>query len=120
MDKLPVDVMQMLNALAVKLGTTMEHLWTVLVDQATIEAWLSGVWILLVVVGFLVLLSKLKRWYATADRHYDEQVAPILIGCASAIVSIIVIVRSVTVIAGVFNPEYVALNDLMSMLSKLQ
>ena len=102
----------LLRELAEKLGTTVEHLWGVLVKQAPISAGINiltiTVWIIvLIIVGFY-MRRKAVQW--------DKDIAPVLWGMfwafAAGAFAALCIIFGETVTALV-NPEYWALKEIL-------
>jgi hypothetical protein len=113
---------QQLVALADRLGTTVEHLWRVLIVQARIEFYVDLFYVGLVVVLFFVvrrahhfLASK-----ARADR-YDEElyVVPMCIAWAAlAVIALIVVMTCAEIPSLLLNPEYWALKQVLATVKK--
>lgn len=125
------ESIQALNALAEKLGTTAEYLWNVLVEQAFI----SAITDLAILAGLSLLLWK---WWLVIkknstvppktkeDRYpsanWDE--SQIMISYWSVVLGtvllLIILLANVTsIVSGLFNSEYWALRQLMSMLRSM-
>lgn len=116
---------QLLQELAKKLGTTVEYLWGVLLKQASISATtqLIETFVLIVVVYLTFRLhrkfSKERevRGYTTND--YEEYDLLIILPMLffSIVLAILIVVYACSfdnIINGFFNPEYWALNKLLS------
>lgn len=116
---------ELLAQLAAKLGTTVEHLWAVLVHQAKVEALVSIGWDIAAVVYVALLIKKLPGWFqAVAD--YDDEgeggkafcmlfgaVAGVVVGVVAFIGIIATVGTTVTQLA---NPEYWALKEILEVL----
>ena len=67
---------ELLNTLAIKFGTTVEHLWAVLVKQAMISAAFNLGFTILAIVGLvfwlLLILSKFKVPLKTEENPHPE------------------------------------------------
>lgn len=106
---------KLIEKLAEKLGTTAEHLWGVLVQQAYIDSVtkLTGIiFSFIILCAILALFPKLKRMDFIEEGDFYHYVvlilfAFVLICYASSEASII--------IAGFVNPEYWALKQVLSL-----
>jgi hypothetical protein len=115
------DITPLLQSLAAKLGTTIEHLWGVLIRQAYISAVLDL--IQYAIIGYVFYrLVKFTRWYLrddiAQDMGYDlhEDLGPLLVG-AWVIVGSLAIVAFFSLpgtITALLNPEYWALQKVLS------
>lgn len=106
---------QLLRELAEKLGTTSEYLWQVLVKQAHIYAWTmiicGGIPFLIGVVVALWVVKKVKgNKGKTEEWHFWVFAAALTI---SAISLVGMLINSQMIIAGLFNPEYWALKQIL-------
>ncbi len=105
---------KMIEELAAKLGTTTEHLWGVLVRQAPISA-VVGLACDAVILGLVVLgwvkLSRIKFENWNQDFGRGLLYAGLVI--ATALVVIGVVFELQMEIAGLVNPEYWALKQLL-------
>lgn len=109
-----------LIALADKLGTTVEHLWSVMIYQARIVAIQNAV--TLAIIGAVLFFA--GRVLITRWRSYDNKdeamadglivmggAAYTVIGSVLALVAIFAVNEMITAI---FNPEYWALSQILS------
>jgi len=108
----------LLQNLANKLGTTSEYLWGVLLRQATI----SGItdilqYIIIAVAGFAYY-----RWATSKNRDFgpggDSWPAALVIGIPLAALVVISFFCFPTTIAALVNPEYWALDRVLSAIKK--
>lgn len=105
---------QLLRELAEKLGTTTEYLWLVLVRQAPISAWTTLISIVITILlcsGLIVWVNrKIKANEGANDWH---------ICCMglSAVVLVItfaaILIELPMIVAGLTNPEYWALKQIL-------
>ena len=116
--------LQALTALAMKLGTTVEYLWGVLVKQAPIsgvtDLLLIGIWVTLATLWVRFVINKTTR-PKTPDRgsrEYPEWEGEAkFFAWLSVFVAVGVTVLAVsssipTAIAALFNPEYWAFRQV--------
>ena len=116
---------KLISDLAAKLGTTAEHLWSVLIKQAPIASTVD----LLCFVVMLISVPICAKWLIWSfkkcdDADYDVEIVYFIqafIAGAIGIVSLLGILISLgggmsLTIAGFFNPEYWALHEVMSHL----
>jgi len=118
---------KLIEQLAQKMGTTTEYLWAVLLRQAPIDSTINLIQIILVIFFGLFLYKTHKRLMAkTSDDKYAETnyekyemgaSLPMVVG---AIIFAILILASFfcigDIINGYFNPEYWALDRVLSTL----
>lgn len=110
MDKLTA----LLSKLADKLGTTVEHLWAVLVQQAHNQAYAYWAWLALTIVAAMVLFLLYKR-----GRQDDWDEGWLVYGLASVVyvVSIIMFISELpSFLACLNNPEYYALEKVLGVI----
>jgi len=117
---------KLITDLASKLGTTTEYLWGVLIKQALYSAITDLAFLIFsVIYGFV--LYKVYKWlcepvdeggrYTRFDEHEDNVVMPFAIASIIFIVFLIVnIINFPNIIAGLFNPEYWALHEILKQL----
>lgn len=119
--------------LASKLGTTTEYLWTVLIKQAYISSLIGiGYFILVVITG--VVLYKVHRKFmqqppALADEgkyrqtYYEKNdgalmIVMVIFSVAWLIGVIVCFANLQNIFIGFYNPEYWALNKILSTVKK--
>lgn len=117
---------QLLEVLATKLGTTVEHLWDVLIKQATISGLtdlvicsilvLAAWWVVVFVKQKTTPREGLNKLLIPADWHGDEVPAWGVAMLIVMIVSIIVLFTLPGIVYAFTNPEYWALKQLLGML----
>lgn len=110
------QVMELLHALANKLGTTSERLWAVLVRQAPI----SGVTNLLLFTLSALGITKLAQfwWKCLPDEgsyNRNDMLVPfsIVIGTLALMLSVEFMTRAEVIVADFFNPEFSALEYIL-------
>ena len=113
---------KLLEQLANKLGTTSEYLWQILLKQAPIDATITLIQTIGVIL-FGVLLYRLhknfsKEEHGTYDSMYHNNsglAIPMFIACLIFIVlAIATFICMGSIITGYFNPEYWALEKILS------
>jgi hypothetical protein len=111
-DQIANRVLDMLQALAAKLGTTVEHVYGVTVKQALINA-TTDMWI-----GGAILMLGLSLWaMALLSRSDDTRAGSFAVGCVVLFFGTCFLIGGVK---GRLNPEYYALKDLMAMMGHLK
>jgi hypothetical protein len=111
------DLQKEIAQLAQKLGTTVDHLWSVLVRQAPIDStvfFLTMAAMAGVTYALWRLFSKSK---VNSENHQGECVkliAMVLFGLMLAATFVVLTSGLSNAIAGFFNPEYWALQDLLA------
>ena len=108
---------QLLEALAAKLGTTAEYLWGVLIKQASIDATthliIISVLAIMVMLYVKWLVNKLKDEDFDWDDHFGTQAIAIMMGAIS-FVGVLVMVKLIPgIVTGYMNPEYWALQKIL-------
>lgn len=106
---------QLLRELASKLGTTVEHLWSVLILQARIEA-IAGSFLILLLLGLgalcgMAFFRNKREW----DNHNEDAklAATAIGGFAGLLIGGIVLIADLSrIVAGFLNPEYLALREV--------
>lgn len=117
-----------LDALAAKLGVTAEHLWGVLVRQATVEAAISTalavMWLTVLIVCIVAVKRNAMTWITELSKDYhqqDEAVlwisgTPVISGAAIGLVSFILSrIHLLDALRNVLNPEYWALQQVLNL-----
>lgn len=118
--------LQALTALANKLGTTAEYLWSVLLKQAPItgvvDLLVMAAWVAAAAMWFKLVQRKTKKPPATEQDRYPsaDWTDEVGIGLAWASVVVVTILVALiigtnlsTTIAALFNPEYWALKQIL-------
>jgi len=113
------QIASLLNDLAVKLGTTVEYLWASLLKQAKIEATVQLVMLVATWVALLATAAAMLRWYRRGISKTGENFAiPItivwVVGAMFALVTLFVM--PCNIFTGLFNPDYWALQKVLSLL----
>lgn len=114
---------KLVEQLAQKLGTTADYLWSVLLKQAPISALTDLIYFVLISIGGYFLLKVHKNFskedeYGDSKYYDNDDLAPIMITIAFiwAILFIVSFFGIGNVINGLFNPEYWALDEILSSL----
>lgn len=113
------NITPLLEQLATKLGTTTEYLWAAMLRQAPIEGVVWIVQIVLTVIGvFLIHKFTLFTRKKIRDGDWDEiAMALPVAGWAFILILCVVIFFSISeIMACFFNPEYWALDHILSKL----
>lgn len=107
-----------LAALAEKLGTSVDHLWAVLVRQATLEGYIA-----LCQYAILILVSPfLFSWYKRTaakmeDKNFDEREGMMVMLCIVigvwSVASLVAAFSTSETITKLGNPEYWALKEIL-------
>jgi hypothetical protein len=107
------ELLKRLDALATKMGTTVDHLWPVLLRQQRIEG------IYDVVVGLLLVVVCVAIWRATGkyirEHEYDSDIAWPVRVVGIGIFGLFALVLFGEAITCLLNPEYAALKALAEM-----
>lgn len=108
------ELLKRLDVLAAKVGVASEHMWGVLVRQAYIEGISVLVATLLVAIGSVFIW----RQFVKSNGAYDDlDVLWLIAGTISTIIGIVFLVISVDLVpTAIFNPEYYALKQILTVL----
>ena len=119
------QTVRLIEDLASKLGTTSEYLWSVLIRQAPIDSITSIIQIICVII-FGVVLVKLHLKFSVRDTQnhgiysatiYDRNMGVTIImyisACIFVILSIALFFQIHSIVAGLINPEYWALEEII-------
>ena len=120
------ETQELLQKLAEKLGTTVEYLWQVLLKQAQIDAFTTLFQFFLIALFGVVLFRLHKKFLKplSDDRYsdnlyskYDEAIVwPMIIGLIVFVILSICAFFSITdMVNGFLNPEYWALQRVLSV-----
>lgn len=110
----------LLEKLAAKLGTTIEHLWMVLVNQAHVQVWKNAVTIII-----LAIVNAFFAKYAFGlfkGKHFsdDDDAYPIFVVIFTTILLVTSSIFGVRLFLEAFdaalNPEYWALNKILELI----
>lgn len=110
------ELVKRLDLLATKLGVSGTYLWAVLIRQARVELISDAIFITLNVV----LLYGVWRWWKRIIVHelFDggEEAGAVIVSLLSAVMTITSVVALCDVPALIFNPDYWALEQVMTAL----
>jgi len=110
---------KMIEDMAMKLGTTVEYLWAVLVSQAIVSS-VTRLCILsvLVVICYLVYRQLFVRRTLKDYDDHDDRMTLIAVRIGFGVVVLLVFVATAliipTVVTGFVNPEYWALQKILN------
>lgn len=117
------NTLKLLEQLAQKLGTTTEYLWNILIKQAYIDATITLIQIIIVVI-YCIVLWKLHIWLCKIpknehltryEKHEELAGIPMFLGLSVAVILLIVSIISLQyVFIGYLHPEYWALKEILN------
>lgn len=108
----------LLQELAKKLGTTSEYLWGVLLKQAPIYAATTLLEVSLFAFGVWFYLKNFKRFYAWFDDEVARGFGVVIASIAVALIALAAFFSLSGIVTALLNPEYFALNKLLSAIAK--
>lgn len=122
------QIIQLIESLADKLGTTSEYIWKVLIEQAPITAITEILFIFFVIAGSIILYFLHRKFSKKPDENgdeiytlyekYDDFLAGVMI--ALTVLFIILLIVSAFLIENIinafFHPEYWALQEILKSL----
>ena len=114
---------KLIEQLALKLGTTTEYLWSVLLKQAYISAITTLIYLVGIIgAGFLLLKAHIafsKETEESNSKYWDSGELQFIMIALAFIWSVLFIVAFFSIeniVNGFLNPEYWALKEIMSNL----
>ena len=115
------QVIELLQQLAVKLGTTMENLWTVLLHEARVEGvmdlFYSVLFLTLTVASGFLFYRALSHEHNYEDKYIDVPPAVSGITCGIAFITFLVFLYHGVI--ELINPAYFALREILSALQSI-
>lgn len=110
------EVTKILDILAERFGTTIEHLWGIMVRQAMVNSISNLALAVVTLVAILIVVQKWESW--TDDIDEGGIGVPLimffgLFGVCGIIITIKVFPDTIT---GFFNPEYWVLQQILELL----
>jgi hypothetical protein len=109
--------MEMLEALAEKLGTTLEHLWEVLLLQAKVEAVEVGIWLLIgtaaLTIGGRLFIKNMTCWETGDDHEFARWMTGMGLSIVGYIATLTNLFRLPTLL---INPEWWAIREILRLL----
>lgn len=113
----------LVSQLAAKLGTTSEYLWGVLLKQAAIQGWIMLLQYsvtLIVLVAFFRFRSRLSAaWHSWVEaEEVSAVVGIVVIGLVMTIWLIACVFTVESMLTAFLNPEYWALERVLSAVKK--
>lgn len=106
---------KLIQELADRLGTTVEYLWGVLIQQAPIDACTKLTAILLLALALVVMAVYAYRKTWSDEDSKDQVIAVVLVlaGMVGMITFLVSLGSIPSIISGLFNPEYWALKQIL-------
>ena len=110
---------QVIDALAAKLAVPASQLWAVLIRQVPVEVGKDVVWLLVCAVAIYGCIRVWRFLAAAGTYRYDEaKMGMVLVSVVVAIAVTLSLYSAITDIGYLFNPQYFALNEILSALKK--
>lgn len=115
------QLLALLDTLAARFGTTVNHLWDVLLRQVYLDAAMDFLWVVIFLTTAVLLVRKTYwAWTFRATPHEDpwgerNEVMGVVLTIVTAItviVAVIFVVAGSYSVVALFNPEYQALRLL--------
>jgi hypothetical protein len=119
MEKLSDKAYSILSSLADNLGTTLPHLWEVLIRQVVVEAWVGILSLPLVTLCVLLTFVFVKRWVNSKNAYDDRKflyapfaaIATVILGSVASF--------ALTSVMSLVNPEYYALEKITILMQHM-
>jgi len=114
-------ITNLLEKLANKLGTTIEHLWNILIHQAYIEAFKNIIMIAFFIIAEILIFKYAVRYNKGKSlEDIDNDFRSITVIILFIIISVFTIIMIASLIPetidAIFNPEYWALNHILKLI----
>jgi len=107
--------LELLQSIAEKFGTTVEHLWNVLLKQAMLSAWIDGI-IGVVTLGLWISAFFFVRKKTKSKWSKDEaSMGWFVLGLAGCFAFVLVGFCASAVVTALINPEYLALKKFLEL-----
>lgn len=107
---------KLIRDLAEKLGTTVEHLWDVLLRQAPIDSSAKLIGVAVAAVLFVITWFRIQK-FPNEKNSYDffswREVAVGILIATSLLLAYLGVQEIPLILAGFFNPEYWALRQII-------
>lgn len=111
-------ILNLLGGLAQKLGTTIEHLWMVLVNQAHVQVWKNAVTIVILIIINSFITKYAFRLFK-GKRLSDDDAYQIFVMIFATVLlvssSIFGMLLFLEAFDALFNPQYWALNRILEL-----
>lgn len=118
------QIVNMLQSLAVKLGTTVQYLWQVEIKQAYVTGIIDLIWCVLLACA-IIAIYKFMRWCLDGVRRVNDRYhiddAGYIVGCVFSVIGIVVCgifigVDLTSAISHLLNPANFAFWNITSAL----
>jgi len=113
--EMQAELLKRLDALATKVGTTGEHLWTVLVAQARIDAIQYIIGAILVLLAAIVVAYIGTHIWKSADGFNDGKAWGIFLWFAASIGFAAAAALATDSLTPLLNPEYWAFKEILRL-----
>jgi hypothetical protein len=117
-EQVPAKIFNMLETLALKMNTTVEHLWGVLTQQAYVESYSTMISCLLPFVLFSCILifslKKVKGWQQ--DEDWSSYNIATIFGIVGTVISFVATLANISAMLYFLNPEYYAYREFARLL----
>lgn len=104
---------KLIRDLAERLGTTTEHLWSVLIRQAPMTCTAELLGMLTLFAMLIYFAKKLLAWKSDGYDQEEKVVATALWALAFCLLTVFFTANAGTWLAGFVNPEFWALHQLL-------
>ncbi len=103
---------EVLDVLAARFGTTVAHLWDVLLRQAVVEGWVNFAW---AVISALVVVACVKTflWAQRQDSRFDYEPHLVVSVIVGALATITCGFTATDAFLRLMNPEFYALKFVL-------
>jgi hypothetical protein len=116
------EILKRIDLLAAKLGTTASQVWEIFLKQAKVEVWEDlGLTVLgtgLIIGGAFLARWATKQFQAASYNNKDLYIAPVVIGWLVGLLGgVLLLVGSLSIWTPLLNPQYWALQQILSIFS---
>ncbi len=112
------EIAKVLDLLAERFGTTVEHLWQVMVVQSYIAAIYNLIGLVVGIVFILFVIKRMPYWIEAEKDGEDFRALQIIFSVAFCVGLVLYygMAGIAIIITGIFNPEYLALQKILELL----
>ena len=112
---------KLLEQLAQKLGTTVEYLWGILIQQAQVDAFVNLGYLIILIIAWIIGVK--LHFYLSKNEKYEKDNTGLAWAAIMIIFAMILIPVSIVmffflgnIVTGLINPEYWALKQVLNLI----
>jgi hypothetical protein len=109
------QVSEVLDVLAQKFGSTVEHLWGILIKQAYVEGIISLVWVIISIIVGTISIKYIIKFFKEEDDGWEGMLFAICFGLI-ALSALVFCLNINDTIRALVNPEFYAIKEIFGQL----